>query len=173
MANVTEVELTYLAAQLPDVTGCKHVVLRDIYFPRTAVHPKLRIRQKGGTYEFTKKTQLNPDDAGTQQEENTTLTKDEFEALAHGDGREVIKTRYYLPYKGYTAEIDVFEGSLKGLVAIEFEFPNQAARAAFTKPAFCLADITQEAFIAGGMLAGKSYADIQPDLDRYKYQPLG
>lgn len=172
MTATIELELSYLAAAVPDVTNCKHREMRDVYFPADVAHAKLRIRQKDEQYELTKKTQLDPHDAGAQREENVELTKQEFDALAAGLGRELRKTRYFLPYNGYTAEVDVFKGELKGLVIIEFEFATLEEKAAFTMPDFCLADVTQDDFIAGGVLAGKTYADIKQHLEPYNYKPL-
>lgn len=68
--------------------------------------------------------------------------------------------------------MDVFNGALRGLVLIDFEFESEQARDAFAPPACCLADVTQEPFIAGGNLAGRSLADIAGDLARYSYMPL-
>ena len=71
------------------------------------------------------------------------------------------------------AEVDVFRDGLQGLVVIDFEFATPAEKARFVAPAdVVLADITQEDFIAGGLLAGKSYADIEPELARFDYQRL-
>lgn len=42
----------------------------------------------------------------------------------------------------------------------------------FVSPSFCLAEVTQEEFIAGGYLAGKSYADIEKFLKMYHYRPI-
>ena len=73
---------------------------------------------------------------------------------------------------GSKAELDVFTGKLAGLVLIDFEFDSLDAKASFTPPDFILADVTQEDFIAGGLLAGKSYEDIAPELARFSYQRL-
>jgi adenylate cyclase len=124
------------------------------------------------SYELTKKTQADPNDAGAQHEENVELTADEFAALAKGDGRNLTKTRYNLPYEGRIAEVDVFSGPLKGLVIVEFEFDTPEEKDAFVKPDFCLADVTQEDFIAGGVLAGKAYDDLAPELARFGYKAL-
>lgn len=37
-------------------------------------------------------------------------------------------------------------------------------------PDFCLADVTQEKFTAGGILAGKKYSDIEAELEKYGYK---
>jgi CYTH domain-containing protein len=168
-----ELELSYLAASIPTgLENCEHKDLADVYFPANTPHAKLRIRQKGDHYELTKKTQADPNDAGAQHEENVELTADEFAALAKGDGRKLTKTRYNLPYEGRIGEVDVFSGPLKGLVIVEFEFDTPEEKNAFVKPDFCLVDVTQEDFIAGGVLAGKSYDDLAPELARFGYKTL-
>jgi len=173
MSEIIELELSYLAAAIPEgLEKCEHKTLSDVYFPASAAHAKLRIRQKGDTFELTKKTQADPNNAGNQREENIQLTLEEYGALAAGEGRSLTKTRYYLPYRGLTAEVDVFEGALAGLIIIEFEFDSPEVKNAFVMPDFCLADVTQEEFIAGGVLAGKSYADLQPQLEQFRYRPL-
>lgn len=172
MSAVLEIELTFLVTSLPDLTGCKRREMRDVYFPADTAHPVLRIRQKDDSYEFTKKTQLDPTDASTQREENVALTKAEYDALAKGSGKEVAKTRYFYPYQDVTLEIDVFKDGLKGLVLVDVEFESQDARDAFVRPDFCSTDVTQEEFIAGGMLAGKKYEDIRAQLEQFGYKPL-
>jgi CYTH domain-containing protein len=173
LSSNLEIELTYLASSVPvGLKLSKHVVIVDMYFPADSQHAKLRARQKGSYFEITKKTRKDPNDAGVQFEESIELTADEFAALAKGDGRKLTKTRYYVPYKGRVAEVDVFAGSLKGLIVIEIEFDNLEDKRAFAKPGFCLADVTQEDFVAGGMLAGKMFSDIEPKLLGYGYSPL-
>ena len=70
------------------------------------------------------------------------------------------------------SKMEQLTGDLAGLVVIDFEFTTEAEKASFSMPDFCLADITQEKFIAGGVLAGKSYTDIESDLQRFSYQKL-
>lgn len=66
----------------------------------------------------------------------------------------------------------MLSGPLAGLVIIEFEFDSIEEKNAFIKPDFCLAGVTQEDFIAGGVLAGKTYEDLKPELERFSYIPL-
>jgi hypothetical protein len=68
--------------------------------------------------------------------------------------------------------VDIYFEALEGLAVIDFEFENDEDLEAFTMPSICLADVTQEKMLAGGMLAGKSYQDLRPTLDRYNYRPL-
>lgn len=71
------------------------------------------------------------------------------------------------------AEIDIFVDGLKGLVLMDFEFNTVKEKSDFKIPDIALADVTQEDFIAGGLLAGKTYNDIAPELKRFNYKQIG
>lgn len=167
-----ELERTYLARHIPkDLLNHPSKVVRTKYLPATAPHPKLRLRHYGDKYEMTKKQPVS-DDASECEEQTIVLTKDEFEALWILPGKEANKRRYYYPYQGKTLEIDVYIDALAGLVVVDAEFDSPPEKALFVMPDFCLAEITHEEFIAGGKIAGKSYEDLSPELDRYKYQKI-
>jgi len=108
----------------------------------------------------------DPNDLSLQDEYTIPLTEREFKRLREAGGREVIKDRYEVPLGGHTMEIDVFREGLAGLIIIEVEFGSQAERDAFIPPEYFGTDVTQEDFIAGVYLAGKSYADIKSHIDR-------
>ncbi len=55
---------------------------------------------------------------------------------------------------------------------VDFEFKNLKEKDAFTMPDFCLAEVTQEEFTAGGMLCGKDFADIEENLEKFNYKKL-
>lgn len=169
-----EQELTYLAASFPK--GIENITptrLKDVYIPDTnGMHPQLRLRQKGDKYEITKKVPLTEGDASAHTELTIPLKEDEFLALEKSSNKIVVKDRYVIDIDGHQAEVDVFIGDLEGLVLIDFEFANEVVKNNFTPPGVCLVDVTQEKFIAGGLLAGKNYSDIQSDLDRFNYSPL-
>ena len=168
-----ELEKTYLAKKLPgNLKGCRSKEILDIYLPGTSEHPKLRLRKNGDKYELTKKEPVNDGDASHQNEQTIILTQAEFDALNQLDDKRVRKIRYYYDYNGRTAEFDVFQDSLKGLVVIDFEFATIDEKANFKMPDFCLAEITQELFTAGGMICGKSYEDIDGELNKFNYNKL-
>jgi CYTH domain-containing protein len=168
-----ELEKTFLARELPKgLKNCKSKEVIDIYFPKEAKHPTIRVRKSGDKYEMTKKERLDPNDASMQKEHTILLSKEEFLALSKLDGKKLSKVRYYYDYNGKVAEIDVFQGDLKGLVLIDFEFQTADEKNKFKMPDFCLADVTQDDFIAGGMLCGKKYADIKDELKKYNYKPF-
>jgi CYTH domain-containing protein len=166
-----EIEKTFLARELPKgLKKCKSSEVVDIYFPKEAKHPTIRVRKNNDKYEITKKVQLDPNDASTQKEHTISLSKEEFLTLSKIDGRRLRKIRYYYEYEGKTAEIGVFQGELKGLVLVDFEFNSAEEMNNFKMPDFCLVDVTQDEFVAGGMLCGKKYKDIEPELKKYGYK---
>ncbi len=169
-----ELELTFLAKTLPrEIEGQIPDQMIDIMFPETGVrHPNLRLRKRGQRYEITKKHPVDEGDASAHLESTIPLTKKEYENLSQASSRRVVKDRYKVEISGHQAEVDVFQEKLKGLVLIDFEFSTLKEKDAFKAPTVCLAEVTQEEFIAGGMLAGKSYDDIESDLKRFKYQKL-
>lgn len=173
MNQELELELTYLAKELPaEIGSAEPIRIVDIYVPETAQRAQLRLRQKGDKYEITKKTLLSQKDASRQIEQTIPLSKDEFLALSKASSRRVAKNRYAVNIAGYDAEVDVFVGELEGLVLIDFEFATETEKNSFAIPEVALADVTQESFIAGGSLAGKSYADIEPELARFGYEKI-
>ncbi len=168
-----ELEKTFLARNIPEnIRTCEKKEIIDIYIPKEEKHPRLRVRKNGDKYEMTKKLPLDNSDASRQEETTINLTEKEFKALERIEGKKVKKTRYYYPHEGQIAEIDIFEEALEGLVVIDFEFATIKAQESFQMPEFCLADITQEDFIAGGILAGKSYKDINSELEKFNYKKL-
>lgn len=173
MATEIEYERTFLAAGLPaEIAGETGALMHDIMIPDTARHPHLRLRQRGETYVITKKVPARDDDLTEMIEETIPLEKAEFDALANSSTKNVVKYRYNVIIDGYPAEVDVFDEKLKGLVLIDFEFASNREKAAFKTPDVCLADVSQEEAFAGGLLAGKSYEDIEPILKKYEYKRI-
>lgn len=165
-----ELEKTFLAKYLPEgLQQCESKEIIDLYIPKDARHPFLRIRKNGDRYVITKKRPVTDGDASEQTEETIVLNEQEFAVLNQLDAKRIHKIRYKYPFHGNIAEFDVFLDKKKGLVVVDFEFENAEQKQAFEMPDFCLADVTQEEFIAGGMVAGKSYQDLEIDLDRFGY----
>ncbi|HEY4524078.1 MAG TPA: CYTH domain-containing protein [Candidatus Paceibacterota bacterium] len=168
-----ELELTYLAKELPkNLSSSPSKEMLDIYVPSTSTHPGLRIRRRGDVFEITKKRPVSDGDASRQFEETIVLTKEEYDELSFVKGKRIAKTRYYYKEGDTDFEVDVFGGGLTGLVLVDVEFSSIKKKNVFSIPSFCLADVTQEHFVAGGMLCGKTYKDIQNDLNRFGYKKL-
>ena len=173
MCAMLELERTYIAKYIPEgLKMCTSKKMHDIYIENGEDHLNLRVRQNGQKFEITRKVPVEDGDASKQTETTIILKEEEFQSLRTAKHRAVEKTRYLYRYKEWTAEIDVFEGALQGLVVIDFEFDTEAERDAFVMPDFCLAEVTQEEWMAGGMLAGKRYEDIEKKLNKFGYQKL-
>jgi len=168
-----ELEKTYLAKAIPaDLQSYDSKEIIDIYIPKDKEHPTLRIRKNGDKYEMTKKEPVQGNDSSRQEEQTIRLTEEEFKVLNGLDGKRVRKIRYYYNFQGQIAEIDVFQDDLAGLILVDCEFNSQEEMDKFGMPDFCLAEVTQEKFLAGGMLCGKKYQDIEEDLGKFGYKKL-
>jgi adenylate cyclase len=167
-----ELEKTYLAKYLPEwYLEFESKEIHDIYVPENVRHPILRLRKSWDKYEITKK-EKQWDDAWVQLETTISLSRDEYLNFAEIRWKRVTKIRYYMDYWSLVAEIDVFKWALAWLVLVDFEFKDEKTKDEFIMPDFCLADVTQEEFIAWWIICGKIYQDIESDLHRYDYKKL-
>ena len=165
-----EYEKTYLAKHLPqNLTDYHAEEIVDLYFPAQAISPTLRLRKQGDHYDITKKEMINENDFSELHEYTIHLTQKEYGALCLIPSKSVTKLRYFYPYKDHIAEIGIFKGALTGLILIDVEFENSEEKNKFEMPEFCLADVTQESFISGRHLAGKTYSDIEKELAQFGY----
>ncbi len=168
-----EFELTYLVKILPvDIKVASHQDIIDIYIPASVEHPTFRIRKNGNKREITKKEPIHGQDSSHQLETTIPLSEDEFQELNNLAGKRIYKTRYFYNENGVNYEIDVFRGGLEGLVLVDVEFNSLAEKGNFVPPSWCLVEVTQEKFIAGGMLCGKRYDDIRDNLEGFGYKKL-
>lgn len=100
------------------------------------------------------------------------MNKYEFEALSFSSKKKIHKLRYSFKSKEGKVDIDLFLDDLFGLGIADFEFESKVEKDRFIEPDFVLADVTQEKFIAGGLLAGKTYEDIMPFLEKFNFKKL-
>ena len=106
-------------------------------------------------------------DFSRRDELNIPLSAAEFDRLKTVSLKSLRKTRYFLNLpNNLVAEIDVFHGPLEGLAMVEVEFRDEARRHAFVPPTWFGRDVTQEEWSANAFLAGKSYEDLKPLLER-------
>lgn len=170
-----ELERTFLLKYKPEgLEKSPSCEIIDIYFPAEARHPVLRLRSRNGKeFEITKKSQINENDLSEQEEHTITLSQREYSALAKAKGKKIHKKRYY--YKmpnGQKAEVDIFLDGLAGLNVVDFEFKTRKEKEKFTAPDFCLAEITPDEQLAGGILAGGDYSKIEKHLEQYNYKKI-
>lgn len=91
----------------------------------------------------------------TRTEVDVPLTApDAAELWPHTARRRVEKTRYRVTLPtGDVAELDVYDGELRGLSTVEVEFPDEAAARAFVPPDWFGRDLTGEAGWSNASLA--------------------
>jgi len=168
-----ELERTFLLKYIPEgLDKCKFIEIEDIYIPAASEHPVLRIRRKGNKFEITKKQPVSGTDSSEQSEHTIILSEEEYKDLSKLKGKRFRKIRYYYPCDSGNAEIDIFEDDLDGLAVVDFEFNLKSEKDNFKMPDFCLADVTQDRTIAGGILAGKKFSDIKSELEKYGHKEL-
>jgi adenylate cyclase len=173
MSKQDEFERTFLARHLPtDLTNCRSKEIHDIYIPHNVSHCKLRLRKSGDVIEMTKKERALEHEGSHLHEYTIPLTVAEFDALRVIKGKEVRKIRYYYNSDNVVYEVGVFQDKLQGLVVVDVEFDNKESMLAFQQPEWVLVEVTQENFLAGGELCGKSYSDISSQLDELAYKPI-
>ncbi len=158
---MVENELSFLITKLPKLSGIPRKEIEQHYLSE-GTEP-LRLRRAGGTFELTKKLTLDAGDLSRKEEITIPLERAEYFMLLPLARRSLAKTRYYLPLPGgRAAELDVFKGPLDGLIMVEVEFSDDAARAAFVPPDWFGRDVSQEAWSSNAALAGKTYFDVRP-----------
>lgn len=169
-----ELERTFLVKNLPKgFKNSNFIDIEDNYFPKNSAHANLRIRKEGDRKIMTKKYRKQERDASIMIEETILLSNSEYDFINKLNGKKLLKRRYFFNYEvGQFCEIDVYQDKLKGLVTVDFEFKSIKEKNNFIVPSFCLAEITNECFIAGGVLSGKSFKDIEKNLIIFNYKKI-
>ncbi len=134
-----EIERKYAVLRMPeDLSEYKNKVIEQGYLCH---NPTIRIRKSNDDFILTYKSKLGLETV-TSKSENINnevelpLTEEAYLTLrTKTDGNMIHKTRYLIPLQdGLTAELDVFEGLLSGLIFAEVEFPDIKAAEKFTPP---------------------------------------
>lgn len=169
-----EKELKFLLKTIPQgLSQCKSKKMIDIYIPRKAGHAAIRIRQQGDQFFITKKTVVMTEGVKVLNEETIQITEEDFMIFSTMEKALILdKTRYDYPLGNNVIEVDIFGGKLNGLALAEVEFNSIEGLKAFTMPEFCLVNVTDKDFLAGGVLYKLSYPEIEKDLSTLGYQPL-
>ncbi len=136
-----EIERKYAILRMPEnLSGYEKKVIEQGYLCH---NPTIRIRKSNEEYILTYKSKLGIDPrskshTNVNHEVELPLTEEAYLKLRNKtDGNMIYKTRYLIPLQdGLTAELDVFEGILKGLVFAEVEFPDIRSADEFVPPAW-------------------------------------
>lgn len=103
--------------------------------------PVVRVRREDEKFYITYKSK----GLLSREEYNLPLTKDAYHHLIQkADGHILTKKRYFIPieHTDLVIELDVFEGTFKGLVLAEVEFPSLEAAESFVAPSWFSKDVT-------------------------------
>ncbi len=132
-----EIERKYLIKKLPDdYASYPH---QDIEQGYLSTKPVVRVRKADETYFLTYKGS----GLMIREEYNLPLTREAYLHLRQKtDGVLIHKTRYRIPWKAYTIELDVFADALAPLLLAEVEFPSEEAANAFVPPDWFGEDVT-------------------------------
>ena len=133
-----EIERKYLVRKLPE--NLEQYNKKKIAQGYLCTEPVVRIRRSNNDYYMTYKG----DGLMVREEYNLPLTQEAYEHLRPQLGGLLIaKTRYLIPLDGkLTAELDVFEEDLNGLVIVEVEFNTVEEANAFHAPDWFGEDVT-------------------------------
>lgn len=134
-----EIERKYALNSLPgDLSQFRYKKIEQGYLCHK---PTLRIRKSNEDYILTYKSKFGIESKGENSalisnEVELPLTEEAFNVLkAKADGNIIHKTRYLISLEdGLTAELDMFEGNLEGLVVVEVEFPDEETADSFVPP---------------------------------------
>ena len=133
-----EIERKFTIKALPDLNGYDYKKLTQAYLN---TDPVIRIRKEDDCYFLTYKGK----GLLVREEYNLPLNKESFEhLLPKADGLVISKTRYLIPYKNHTIELDIFEGDLAPLTMAEVEFESEEEAHAFIPPEWFDQDVTQD-----------------------------
>jgi len=163
-----ERERCYLLQDLPEglTRADPHLQITDNYITGT----RLRIRKvrdprtNKWTVKFTQKFAPNPADFSRTIITNIYLNALEAETLAVFDANEIRKNRYSFDFEGRKFSVDMFLGDMFGLVLAEVSFENDDELDSFSKPAFAVADVTNNELFTGGKLCELTFADIREEI---------
>ena len=133
-----EIERKYLVRKLPE--NLEQYNKKKIAQGYLCTEPVVRIRRSNDGYYMTYKG----DGLMVREEYNLPLTQEAYEHLRPKiDGLLIAKTRYLIPLDNkLTAELDVFEEDLNGLVIVEVEFNTVEEANAFHAPDWFGEDVT-------------------------------
>ena len=135
-----EIERRFVVKYLPEnLNQHPHERITQGYL-QTNDGTSVRLRKEKGKYYQTTKTGSGK----VRAETNIEISKELFDALWHlTKGRRLEKTRYEIPYKGRTIQLDIYHGKLRGLITCEVEFDSEKECDKFEPPNWFGKEVTE------------------------------
>jgi adenylate cyclase len=138
-----EVERKFLVHALPDdLRPASPVSIEQGYVAAGSDGTEVRLRRKGDRFYQTIKQGQGLKRVQTE----VALSAEQFDAMwPHTQGRRLVKQRYEVPRGPHVIELDVFGGSLEGLIIAEVEFETVEEAGGFDPPGWFGEEVTDDA----------------------------
>ena len=163
-----ERERRFLLRELPQplTRASLHTQITDNYITNTRLRlRKVRVPQTNKwTVKLTQKFAPGPTDFSRTTITNIYLSPAEYQVMAIFEGNEIRKNRYPFEHEGRVYSIDVFLGSLWGLILSETDFETDEEMESFQLPSFAFMDVTNDEIFTGGKLAYLTADEIRAHL---------
>lgn len=137
-----EIERKFLLKRLPiQILRSRHGKIAQGYLANESGGRHVRLRKKAKTATLTFKVGRST----AREEREIRLSPKQFATLWPATaGRRLHKTRYLVPWKKLTIEIDIYHGRNHGLIVAEVEFPSLSSCRKFKPPAWFGREVTGE-----------------------------
>ncbi|MDR1912982.1 MAG: CYTH domain-containing protein [Clostridiales bacterium] len=147
-SNKIEIERKFLLHKIPfNLDNYTQLEIEQAY---VSVDPTIRLRRIGREFFLTVKQGL----ALVRTEVEFPITEQQYRHLWGKIETNVIrKTRILVPLDLLTAELDIYHGSLDGLMTVEVEFKSLEDALAFIPPNWFGEDVSQDPKYTNSMLA--------------------
>ncbi|MGE4214104.1 MAG: CYTH domain-containing protein [Anaerotignaceae bacterium] len=135
-----EIEKKYLATSIPFSLDCyKSKKISQCYI---STDPTIRLRQSDNRYILT----IKGSGLICREEFELLLTNEQYEKLLLKAETPILyKTRYLVPIENnLTAEVDIYHGSLHGLITVEVEFVSIQSAETFIPPLWFGSDVSND-----------------------------
>ncbi len=135
-----EIERKFLIDRLPrGLQRYPHKEIAQGYLSVGRDKTHVRVRRAGRACSLTFKR--GP--ARDREEREISLSPAQFAVLWPATvGARLSKTRYYVPFRKLTVEIDIYHGSNEGLMVAEVEFPDAETYRSFQPPVWLGDEVT-------------------------------
>lgn len=145
-----EIERKFTIKQLPE--NLAQYPSKKLVQAYMNTNPVIRIRREDNDYYLTYKGS----GMMAREEYNLPLNAESFQhLLPKCDGNVISKTRYLIPCKQHTIELDIFDAPFAPLIIAEVEFPTVDEAENFTPPSWFCEDVTYNKEYHNSNLAGK------------------
>lgn len=136
-----EIERKWTVQDLPNISKGKGEQIVQGYLAVTPNGTEIRLRKKGGKFYQAIKTA----GALVRGELEVELTEEQYVAMWPAtDGRRLEKTRYSIPWRDKTIELDVYSGALENLIVAEVEFLSIQEAERFIPPTWFGVEVTMD-----------------------------